>query len=82
MTRTDLVTEVIRAVAAADGVAVSDVPPLYEYVDPDILDKLDAQDTAGNCRLTFQFADHEVTVTQDSQVFIDGTLQSKDRFTS
>ncbi|WP_440991587.1 HalOD1 output domain-containing protein [Haloarchaeobius baliensis] len=72
MTRTDLVTGVVEAVAAADGVAMADVPQLHDYIDPEILAKLGAQQKLGNCRVTFQFADHQVTVTQASEIIVDG----------
>ncbi|WP_394351120.1 HalOD1 output domain-containing protein [Halorubrum sp. CBA1125] len=53
---------------------MTEMPPLHDYIDPEILIKLAEQDTAGDCQVTFQFVDHQITVTQDVQVFIDGKL--------
>ncbi|MFD1647650.1 HalOD1 output domain-containing protein [Haloarchaeobius litoreus] len=58
--------------AAADVVAMADIPQLHDYIDPEILAKLGAQEKKGCCRVTFQFADPQGTVTQDSVIFVDG----------
>lgn len=74
MTRTDLLVRVVKAVADADGVSSEELPPLHNYIDPEILHKLDDPETAGDWQFTFRFADHQVTVTHDAQVFVDGEL--------
>lgn len=79
MTRADLLTEIIDAVATADGVDPVEVDPIYDYIDPEILNKLDEQEKGGSWRFTFQFADHQVTVTHDSQILIDGQLYGSTR---
>jgi hypothetical protein len=79
MTRTGLLTEVIKAVAAADGKKPKEVDPLHHYVDPEILDKLDEMETKGDWRFTFQLRNYEVTVTDDSQVFLNGELYRSER---
>lgn len=78
MAQTDMIaTTVIRAVAAADGVDPSDLDPLYEYLDPDVLEQLSDQDQT-SWRFTFQYLDHQVTVTHEIQVLIDGTAYTPD----
>ena len=72
-----IATTVIRAVAAADGVDPSDLDPLYEYLDPDVLEQLSDQDKT-NWSFTFQYLDHQVTVTHEKQVLIDGTAYAPD----
>lgn len=79
MTRTDLLIEVIEAVAAADDVAAEEVNPLHDYIEPGILDKLDDMGRNGDWRFTFQFEDHQVTITHDSRVFIDGVLYRSEK---
>jgi len=37
MTRTDVVTNVVKAVAAQDEGEPGELDPLYEYIDPEIL---------------------------------------------
>jgi hypothetical protein len=71
MTRNSIVPEVIKAVAAADGVEQAEVGTLYDYINPEILENVVEQDR-GKCNLTFQFSDHQVTITNDSQIYIDG----------
>jgi hypothetical protein len=74
----DLVTEVIKAVAAADGVEPGELEMLHDYVDPDILLKLGAE-KEGEWQFTFRYADHQVTVTHDSQILVDGVAHTPDR---
>ena len=81
MTQPDLVTGVVRAVAAADGLEPEEVPPLGDYIDPGILRKLDDQGQEGNWQFTFLFSDHRVTVTHDAKIFVDGEPHSRDALT-
>jgi hypothetical protein len=78
MPRTDLVTDVVKAVAAADGREPDALPSLFDYIDPEILSRLDKQEKQGACRFTFQYAGHRVTVTQDSEIVVDGESHSTD----
>ena len=78
MPRTDLFTRVIKTVAAADGVEPIEVDPLHDYIDPEILDKLDEMERKGDWTFEFVFGDYHITVTNDSQLFINGEqYQSK-----
>ena len=80
VTRTDLLVDVIRAVAAVDGDELDEVDSLHDYIDPEILDRLDDMESEADWRFTFEFGDHQVTVTHDSQVYIEGELyRSKQR---
>jgi hypothetical protein len=71
MTERDIVTQVVRAVAAADGVDPTELEPLYEYMDPAALHQLNDQD-CGEWSLTFRFSDHQVTVTHETRILVDG----------
>lgn len=77
MEESDIVMEVLEAVAAADGVEPAELEVLYDYIDPEVLYKLSEQDR-GQWSLTFQFSDHQVTVTHDLQIFVDGVAYSSD----
>ena len=77
MTESNLVAAVIDAVATADGVAPSEVETLYEHIDPEILAKLDEADQ-GDWSFTFQYSDHQVTVTSEEQILIDGVSHTPD----
>lgn len=79
MTRTDLLTGVIKAVADIDGVEPQEMPRLNRYIDPEILKTLDKQEKKADWSFTFQFTDHEITVTHDSQIIIDGQLYSPNK---
>ena len=79
MTRTDLLTEVVKAVAAADGVEPAAVEPLHDYVDPEVLNKLDEMKNEHDWRFTFQYGDHHITIRHDSRVLVDGECYRSER---
>ena len=79
MTRTDLLTEVVKAVAAADGVEPADVEPLHEYIDPEVLYKLGGVRNDTEWRFTFQYGDHHIAIAHDSQVVVDGDFHRSER---
>lgn len=77
MAESDFVTRVVTAVANADGVDTTDLDPLSEHIDPDVLTKLYNQET-GVWDFTFQYSDHQVTVTHDARIIVDGTVQARE----
>ncbi|KPN29393.1 hypothetical protein SY89_00106 [Halolamina pelagica] len=77
MTDPDIVTEIVEAVAAADGVDPTELDPLYEYINPEALVILAKQERR-EWSLTFQFSDHQVTVSHDSRILVDGVAYSPD----
>lgn len=77
MAESDFVTRVVKAVAAADGVDTEDLDPLYEHIDPEVLTKLYNQET-GVWDFTFQYSDHQVTITHDAKIFVDGAVHAQD----
>ncbi|MFD1685721.1 HalOD1 output domain-containing protein [Halobellus litoreus] len=79
MTRTDLLTEVVKAVAAAEGVAPGQIEPLHDYIDPDVLNKLDGMKNEHEWRFTFQYGDHQITIGHDSRVLVDGEFYRSER---
>jgi len=62
-----LSTAVVEAVSASTGRPVSDLPPLYDAVDPDALDALFA-DRAADGWVRFRYADHVVEVRADRTI--------------
>lgn len=81
MKRTDrIVTSVIEAVATADGVDPADLDSLYEYIDPDVLEQLSEQEKT-EWSFTFQYLDHQITVTHDGQLRVDGVAYASDILT-
>ena len=63
---------VIEAVAAAAGRDPTELPPLYETVDPDALDSLFAhrrqRSAPDECRFAFAYAGYDVVVSDGSCV--------------
>lgn len=74
MTRHKIVTSLVETVAAVDGVDTAELDPLYEHIDPAILDKLYGQ-KGSQWRLKFQYSDHQITLTHDGRIYVDGTLE-------
>ncbi|WP_135535214.1 HalOD1 output domain-containing protein [Halostella pelagica] len=77
MTEPDIVSKIVKAVAAADGVDTAELDSLYEYINPEALYTLCEQER-GEWSFTFQFSDHQVTVTHDSQILVDGVAHTPD----
>ncbi|NKE38015.1 hypothetical protein GWG54_19915 [Natronococcus sp. JC468] len=80
MTETDLVVKVVEAIANADGVDQEELDPLYTYIDPGMLEGLSGREK-GEWSFTFQYADHQVTITQGEQIFVDGELYTSGKVT-
>lgn len=69
----DLVLEVLEALADADRVAPTELEyTLHDYVDPEVLVALADVDT--RWQFSFQVETHEVTITSDGRLFVDGVL--------
>ncbi|ELY58925.1 HalOD1 output domain-containing protein [Natronolimnohabitans innermongolicus] len=78
----DVSVAVVTAVATKRGVEPTDLPPLYEWIEPDALDSLfEPTRTAGpRCgRLEFVYAGHEIVVERDEtlELTVDGTSVSE-----
>ena len=65
-----LVEAVIEAIAAAEGADPGELPPLYETVDPDALDRLfDRREGTGTSALLgFEFETWQVFVGADGRI--------------
>ena len=72
------IVAVIEAVAKADGVDPSEVDfTLSEHMDPDVLTKLEAMEN-GVWELTFRVSDHQVRISHDGSIFVDGMKHEPD----
>lgn len=60
---------VVLATAEQTGRSPLELPPLYETIDPDALDA--AVQRSESCRVTFEYADCEVTVGGFDRVSVD-----------
>lgn len=69
-----LSTTVVTAVAKAAGAEPTALPPLYEAIDPDALDKLLGgglgRSGGHDGFLTFTYADYSVTVHADGEIVV------------
>lgn len=62
---------VVQAVATvADVDALSLEPRLYDVIDPDALHRLMSGGTDGVVRVSFEFGEHLVTVTNDNELTV------------
>lgn len=78
MSRVNIVVEVIEAVAQADGVDPTEVDfSLSDHIDPTVLEKLGDMD-GGVWELTVRVSDHQVRLTHDRAIFVDGTKYEAD----
>lgn len=67
-------TKVIESLAAAEGVDMTELGyELYEYIDPEALDRL-IEGSGSDCRVEFIVADHSVVVDGDGTVQINEIL--------
>lgn len=72
--RDSIIVDVVEALAEADRLDLEEVEyTLYEYVNPTVLTELANYD-AGTWTFRFDVADHEVTLTSDGRLFVDGVL--------
>ncbi len=72
--RDAIIIDVVEALAEADRLELEEVEyTLYEYINPMVLTELATHDT-GTWTFQFDIADHEVTVTSDGRLFVDGVL--------
>lgn len=66
--------EIVEQVASAKGVDHSDLPPLYETLDPAALDRLvaslHASDIDGPTVLAFRYAGYRVAIAPDGDVTV------------
>lgn len=68
----DLLFDLLEAIAEADGTTPESLDySLNEYVDTDAVERLGRMD-ATNWKLTFQVPRHEVTLSGDGRIRIDG----------
>lgn len=75
---TSVVNEVVDAVADVDGIDPVEIDPIYEYIDPEILEKLAEQDKKSGWKFTFQYSDHQITLTSNGQILVDGVARTTD----
>lgn len=64
---------IVRTVADRRGVESSELPPLYDWVDPEALERVfDAptSDSMSERRFVFDYAGHTITVEQDDELSI------------
>lgn len=65
---------VVERVAALEGVDPTELVPLYEVINPEAVDKLvgTADGSGSPLAIDFRYHGHEITVTGEGVVHIDG----------
>jgi len=70
-----VVTEIVTAVAEAEDVGPTEFEyAVGEYIDLEAVEQLATHETA-SWTLSFELPDHEVTVTGDGAILVDGTTE-------
>ncbi len=59
--------DVVREVAAQADVQPNELPPLYDFIDPDALDRV-VHSTDADLELSFRFAGYRVTIEGDGSI--------------
>ncbi|QZP39496.1 HalOD1 output domain-containing protein [Halobaculum magnesiiphilum] len=71
-----LVVEVVEAIAHAKGADRDEVDrPLQEFIDVDAIQLLASHDSA-SWTLSFELPNHNVTITSDGLVLVDGAREN------
>lgn len=71
-------TAVVEVVADVEDVDPCDLPEsLADAIDPDALDELFRDRPSADGQVTFQFCEHQVTVTSDNRVTVDDPNESR-----
>lgn len=78
MTETGLLVRVVQALAAAEGVNTAAIDyNLSDDINPEVLRQLEEMDD-GEWSFTFRISDHQVTITDELRVFVDGKSYTTD----
>jgi hypothetical protein len=78
MPESDIIVDLIEALAETDGMEPSELNyKLSDYMDPEVLAKLDSMKD-GIWDLTFRVSDHQVRITHDGRIFINGVQYAAD----
>jgi hypothetical protein len=64
-------TAIVRAVADREGVPATQLPPLYETVDPDVIDAIYEASSASGARVTFEYVGYTITFRTDGTIVVD-----------
>lgn len=71
-----IISEITEGIADAKGIEPDKLDlSLYEYIDPDAIQQLASHETA-SWTLSFELPDHNVTVTSDGLVLVDGSREA------
>lgn len=74
----NVTVKVIDALAGIDGLEPTELEfNLSDHMDPDVLEKLGAME-GGVWELTFRVSDHQVRITHEGQIFVDGVKYAAD----
>ena len=69
--------EVTRRIAEREGTAVTGLPPLYETIDPDLLETFVESEPGPDASVTFAYCGYRVTVTGDGAVAVDSSREAR-----
>jgi hypothetical protein len=67
----DPIVAIVEAVAALEGVDTTDLQPLYDAIDPDVIDTVARSDDDADRQARFEYCGYEITVRADGSVLVD-----------
>jgi len=71
------IPEIIEAIADLKGIEPSELDlALYEYIEPEAIQQLASHGTA-SWTLSFELPEHQVAITSEGAVLVDGTERSQ-----
>ncbi|MFC7202157.1 HalOD1 output domain-containing protein [Haloferax namakaokahaiae] len=65
-----LLEQILRCVAVAKNTPPTELPPMYDVIDPDALDSLDSACQNGLCSLTIHYAGFDVHVRSGGRIWL------------
>ncbi|WP_410766995.1 HalOD1 output domain-containing protein [Haloferax sp. DFSO60] len=65
-----LLEQVLRCVAVARNTPVTELPPIYDVMDPDVFASIDSSCQKGLCSLTFRYAGFDVHVRSGGRIWL------------
>ncbi|WP_170155624.1 HalOD1 output domain-containing protein [Halopiger aswanensis] len=66
---------VVDKVATRTGVDPEELPPLYDAINPDVIETVLQTDSA---RVVFEYAGHTIIITEESQIRVESSEKSTD----
>ncbi|GAB7019655.1 HalOD1 output domain-containing protein [Halostagnicola sp. A-GB9-2] len=79
-TTSNCIWDLIDAVAESKGVEPSQLPPIYETIDPEPIESL-INGSGSAFELTFEYVGYQIRITRDGyEIIDDGTIEASENW--